>query len=224
LIWTKPQRRCYQRLKTGFHWHKNEILRFLTLGSIPDIKKDVSECYTDLYKRIRRLTPLKLYQDGYITNRQLRYQYADIPLNQHLDLDYIKIKTSEGPNSVLHILYFGDFLPQEWIKNAWNEITGGCNSAYIKMCKNPVYDANKLAGYCIAQYCIGQDDNGKSDFLRYSWSCGWAYRGFSKDWEFYKTVFKDINRDRLYRLWNRWLDKAKNYRSPPLQTVLEVAY
>ena len=73
--------------------------------------KDISSCYSDLYKRIRRLTPLKLLTTGYITKRQLRIQYANVPLNQKLKFEYIKIKTSEGAEGVLHILYFGDFLP-----------------------------------------------------------------------------------------------------------------
>lgn len=223
MLWTKPQRRCFQRLKTGLHWHKGEYLRFLTLGSIPNMKQDISNCYSDLYKRIRRLTPLKLYQDGYITTGQLRNQYADVSLNEHLDFDYTKIKTSEGPNSVLHILYFGDFLPQQWLKDTWNYITGGCNSAYIKLCKNPVHSPNGLAGYCISQYCVSQDNDGASEFLRYSWSSGWAYSGFAKDWEFHKWLYKNVDQARMYRLWVRWLDRAKRLEPPPLQTQLEVA-
>lgn len=223
MFWSKPQRRCFQRLKTGFHWHKGQILRFLTLGSIPDMKQNISECFPDLYKRIRRLTPLRLYQDGYITERQLRHQYAHVPLNENLKFDYIKIKTSEGPNSVLHILYFGDFLPQEWIKNTWNEITGGCNSAYIKMCKNPVYNANNLAGYCIAQYCVSQNEGSKTSFLRYSWSLDWAYGGFAKDWEFHKWLYNDESQETIYRNWTKWLDKAKMFRPSPKQIQLEVA-
>ena len=185
------------------------------------MKKDISKCYSDLYKRIRRLTPYKLYQDGYITNRQLRKQYANNPLGENLDFEYIKIKTSEGPNSVLHILYFGDFLPQKWVKENWNDITGGCNSAYIKMCKNPVYNSNRLAGYCIDQYCINQENDGTSSFLRYSWSTGWVYQGFAKDWEFHKWLCKDENKERMFQLWTRWLDKAKNIGPPPKQTLLE---
>jgi len=224
LFWTKPQRRCFQRLKTGFHWHDNEILRFLTLGSIPDMKKDISYCYSDLYKRIRRLTPYKLYQNGYITKRQLRTQYANIPMGENLEFNYIKIKTSEGPNSVLHILYFGDFLPQKWLKETWNDITGGCNSAYIKMCKNPVYNANKLAGYCIEQYCINQENDGISSFLRYSWSTGWAYKGFAKDWELHKWLFKDESNKTLYNNWNNWLDSCKTRPPPTTLLNLEVDY
>lgn len=224
-FWDKPQRRCYQRLKTGFYWHKGEILRFLTLGSILDMKKDISNCYTDLYKRIDRLTPSKLLRDGYISSKQLRTHYNDKRLNENLDFDYIKIKTTEGPNGVLHILYFGDFLPQKWLKETWNEITNGCNSAYIKMCKNPVYDENNLAGYCIAQYCISQDkDIGCSAFDGYSWSMGWAYKGFAKDWELHKWLFKDESNITLYNTWTNWLDSCK-YRPPPhLLLNLEVEY
>jgi hypothetical protein len=168
------------------------------------MKKDISKCYSDLYKRIRRLTPLKLYQDGYITNSQLRNQFANVGLNENLSFNYIKIKTDEGPNCVLHVLYFGDFLPQSWLKENWNEITGGCNSAYIKMCRGGIYNEKKLASYCIAQYCTGQ-----SQFLRYSWSNGWAYQGFAKDWEAHKWLLRNDSFESVCKQWNEYLDFKK---------------
>jgi hypothetical protein len=179
------------------------------------MKKPISECYSDLYKRIRRLTPIGLYRDGYIKKNQLRKQYAGIKLKDRLTFEYTKIKTSEGPNSVLHVLYFGDFLPQAWLKDNWNDVTGGCNSAYIKMCRRPIYNSNRLAGYCIDQYCAGQ-----SDFLRYSWSSGWAYQGFAKDWEFHKWLFKNEDKSSLCKLWNKWLDGCR--KSPLTEVQLEV--
>ena len=225
MLWDKPQRRCFQRLKTGFHWHKGEILRFLTLNTIPDMKKGISECYSDLYKRIRRLTPMKLYQDGYVSKSQLRNQYAGTSLNENLSFDYIKIRTSEGPSGVLHILYFGDFLPQRWLKENWHAITGGSNSAFIKMCRRPVYNEKRLAGYCIEQYCISQNkDVGCSAFEGYSWSRDWAYKGFSKDWEVQKALVGTDNREMLFESWNDWLDRCKRGPPPWLQLPLEVEY
>jgi hypothetical protein len=33
------QKRCYHRIKTGCRWYKNDIFRFLTLGSSPNMKR-----------------------------------------------------------------------------------------------------------------------------------------------------------------------------------------
>ena len=220
MFWTKPQRRCFQRVKTGLYWHKNEILRFLTLNTIPNMRRNVSACYSDLYKRIRRQTPLKLFRGGYVSNAQLRNQYAHKSLVENLAFDYIKIRTNEGPSGVLHILYFGDFIPQRWLKENWNEITGGSNSAYIRMCRRPVYNEKRLAGYCIEQYCISQEDDfGSTEFLGYSWSSGWAYKGFAKDWEFHKYVYR--NSSDIFSSWNEWLDRAKNGNSALIQLRVE---
>jgi hypothetical protein len=224
-VWTLPQRRAYQRINTGFKWHKGEILRFLTLGSLPEkeMSKPVNECITDLYKRIRRLTPLRLYQDGYISKAQLRKQFVDVPLSENLSFDYCSIRTSEGASGVYHILYFGDFIPQRWLKDNWSDITGGCNSAYIKMCRSPVHNTNNLARYCICQYCINQENKeGENAFLRYSWSAGWVYSGFVADWLYLKSVLKgNYDIKDLINRWNNYLYHKKRglptYFEPPLE-------
>lgn len=224
-VWTLSQRRAYQRINTGFKWHKGEILRFLTLGSLPEqqMSKPINECITDLYKRVRRLTPYRLYENGYISKAQLRNQFADLNFNEPLTFEYCSIRTSEGGSGVYHILYFGDFIPQRWLKENWSDITNGCKSAYIKMCHSPVRNTNNLARYCICQYCIDQEtQEGENAFLRYSWSGGWAYQGFVKDWNYLKQILKNNDqRDFLINHWNKHLDCKKNgyssYFEPPLE-------
>lgn len=229
LIWNLPQRRCFQRLATGFKWHKGEICRFLTLGSLPKdrMTKNIDECYSDLYKRIRRLTPLKLLNDGYISTNQIRKQFSNKSLKENLFFDYIKIKTSEGGSGVYHILYFGDFLPQRWLKDNWNDITGGCKSAYIKMCKTPVKNTQRLARYCIVQYCINQDKDGVgTTFTGYSWSQGWVYRGFVKDWiklkNFFNKNYEDYKKSKLIEFWDNFLNSKKNGFPIIIELPLEV--
>ena len=213
--WSDSQKRCYHRIKTGCKWHQNDILRFLTLGSSPNMKRDQQASFRALKERIKRQTPLKLYRNGYVSNSQLRKQYANKPLGENLRFDYIKIRTSEGPQGVLHILYFGDFLPQRWLKDNWYDITSECKSAYIRACQSDIYNEARLARYCVTQYCIKQyDKNNNSQFLRYSWSWDWVYPGFVKDWSKLKIEMKGDNQG-LYQRWDNWIQILKKPRPPP---------
>jgi hypothetical protein len=213
--WSDAQKRAYHRIKTGISYHKGKVLRFLTLGSIPEMKRDQQASFRVLKERIRRLTIKKLLDQGYISKRQLKIQYTGKSLDEKLDFHYLKIKTSEGPNGVLHILYFGDFLPQSWLKENWNEITGGCNSAYIVAAHKETYNETKLAKYCIVQYCIRQSgSNRKSKFLSYSWSPDWAYSGFIRDWQRFKREMRHEDTQLLYHRWKQWLDLLQKQRTP----------
>lgn len=187
-IWSTAQRRCYQRIKTGLTWHQNEILRFLTLGSSPNMKRSQQESFRALKERLNRTSLLKLVRDGYISNKQLRTHYANKPLGYTPVFDYIAVRTDEGPHGVLHILYFGDFIPQAWLKQTWLDLTGSCQSVYIRMCKTPTYDEHRLARYCVDQYCVGQ-----TEYIRYSTSKNWVYPGFVHHYNRLRTYCKDFN-------------------------------
>jgi hypothetical protein len=236
LSWSKPQRRCYQRIKSGLTWHQNEILRFLTLGSAPGMLRSQQEAFRALKERLKRLTLSKLYDDGYISKDQILTHYSGKPFGYTPQLNYISIRTDEGPEGVLHILYFGDFIPQSWLKETWFELTGKCKSAYIRMCKRPTYNEKRLARYCIDQYCAGQ-----SDYLRFSCSKDWVYPGFVKHYNILKCDCKDYSHaigecygnpvyqldvDQLIRRWNDWLSRRgscsfNEFRgNPPLETEL----
>jgi hypothetical protein len=213
--WSTSQRRCYQRIKSGLTRHQKEILRLLTLDSAQDMKRSQQESFRALKERLKRLTLSKLYDDGYISKDQLLTHYSGKLLGYIPQLNYINIRTDEGPEGVLHILFFGDFIPQSWLKDTWFELTGKCKSAYIRMCKQPTYDEKRLARYCIDQYCAGQ-----SDYLRFSCSKDWVYPGFVKHYNILKCDCKDyshaigecygnpvyrLNLDVLIEKWNTWL-------------------
>ncbi|MBN1859927.1 MAG: hypothetical protein JW840_00540 [Candidatus Thermoplasmatota archaeon] len=213
--WTTPQRRCYQRIKSGLTWHKDEILRFLTLGSAPGMIRDQQMAFRCIKESLRRKTLAKLYNEGYLSKRQLRSHYTGKPLGYVPQFQYINIRTTEGPEGVLHILYFGDFLPQSWLKDEWHRLTGGCQSAYIRMCKTRTYNEKRLARYCIDQYCAGQ-----TDYLRFSCSKHWVYPGFVRHYNSLKVDCRDyshaigecyghpvyrLDMDRLINRWNEWL-------------------
>jgi hypothetical protein len=78
--WSDSQKHCYHRIKTGCRCHKNDILRFLTLGPSPNMKRDQQASFRALKERIKRQTPLKLYKNGYVSRSQLRRQLQIIML------------------------------------------------------------------------------------------------------------------------------------------------
>jgi hypothetical protein len=179
------------------------------------MKRSQQESFRALKERLKRLTLSKLYDDGYISKDQLLTHYSGKPLGYAPQLNYINIRTEEGPRGVLHILYFGDFIPQAWLKDTWLELTGTCQSAYIRMCKQPTYNEKRLARYCIDQYCAGQ-----SDYLRFSCSKEWVYPGFVNHYNILRSDCKDytyaigecygspvfrLNLDVLIEKWNTWL-------------------
>jgi hypothetical protein len=173
--------------------------------------RNIEESFYVLVKRIQRLTPKILLDNGYASKRQIKTHYGNKHENQNISFEYLKIKTNEGAQGVLHILYFGDFLPQKWIKDNWYNITGESKSVYIRACKKQIYNENNLARYCIAQYCISQSKNeGDSSYIRYSWSHSWVYTGFVEDWEQAKKIHKDIDKNRLYKYWREWLQFKQN--------------
>jgi hypothetical protein len=213
--WSTAQRRCFQRIKSGLTWHKGDILRFLTLGSAPGMVRSQQEAFRSLKESMKRQNLAKLIVNGYLSKRQLRSHFSGKPLGHVPQLNYINIRTDEGPEGVLHILYFGDFLPQKWLKNEWYRLTGTCRSVYIRMCKKKTYNEKRLARYCIDQYCAGQ-----TDYLRFSCSKNWVYPGFVRHYNSLKNDCKDyshaigicygwpvyeLDKGRLIERWNEWL-------------------
>ena len=159
---------------------------------------------------------------GYIKPNDIRKYYPNKPLNQPLKFEYIKIETDEGVQGVLHVLYFGDYIPQKWLSDAWKEITGSAYIVDIRACKDPVKSPKRLARYCVAQYVSGQ-----SAFIRYSWSWGWVGKGFVKVW---KILLKELDYDlkRAIALWERLLSGEsftlgfKLFKPPPEIGVVEL--
>jgi hypothetical protein len=157
--WNRKQRRCFQRVITGLKVHKGQRLRFLTLTS-----SSISE-FENLNYNFKKL------------KQRIRYHYKNF--------EYIKVKTQEA-NGVLHILFFGNYIPQKWLSNTWLELHQA-SIVDIRACKSDVRDARRLTNYVITQYVSGQD------FERYSWSWGWAWRGFVKTWKAIKKRCESIH-------------------------------
>jgi len=92
-------------------------------------------------------------------------------------MDYMKFKTNEG-YGVLHVIFVGAFIPQQWLSRNWNEIHG----AKIVDVRE-VRGEKRLARYLISNYLVTQT------FVRMSWSWGWVFRGFVSMWKWFVLKF-----------------------------------
>jgi hypothetical protein len=66
------------------------------------------------------------------------------------------------------------FIPFQWLRDAWNDITKHSSVVYIQKLNN---NPKRLARYFVAQYFSGQ-----SGGLRLCYSFNWVFRGFCKVW------------------------------------------
>ena len=81
--------------------------------------------------------------------------------------DYVKVNTDEG-NGVIHCIYHGIFIPQQWLSRIWQEIHGSPIVFIQKM-----YFGKGLRNY-LNPYLQGQG--------RLSYSHNWFYRGWVTEW------------------------------------------
>jgi len=97
-VYTKKQRRAFQRLMSGLTVGKSrrERLRFMTLTSSPESKD--RKLNADF-----RALKMRIY-------RKFRFK-----------MKYWKIRTKEG-NGVLHIVFRGKYIPQKWLSEQWADI------------------------------------------------------------------------------------------------------
>lgn len=97
-VYTKKQRRAFQRLMSGLTVGKSrrERLRFMTLTSSPESKG------------------LKLNADFKALKMRILRKF-------HFKMKYWKIRTNEG-NGVLHIVFRGMYIPQRWLSEQWADI------------------------------------------------------------------------------------------------------
>jgi hypothetical protein len=200
---TKKQRqkgRLFHRLKSGMTWHKNDFGRFMTLTSSDD-SRELEKHFKQLVQRIRRLTPARLIKKGYLERKHLRKYYPGLKMNTPLKFDYIRIKTAEG-NGVLHIIFYGNYIPRSWIKDTWETLHNAW-SVNIKAIRN-----NKAAaGYVLRQYVAGQDA-----LINYSWSPGWVHRRYVARW---KDLLRTLTFDQALREWHYLME---NQITPPKTT------
>lgn len=109
----------------------------------------------------------------------------------HFKMKYWKIRTNEG-NGVLHIIYRGKYIPQQWLSKQWADIH-----------KSPVVDIRSLyetrKGLTgIAFYLVGNYLT-KQSFERMSWGYSWVFPAFVSSW---KRLIEKYSFKRALFLWN----------------------
>jgi hypothetical protein len=132
-----------------------------------------------LVDRIERLTGNRLVKKGYFPADRLRRYYGSGA--RKLKFQYFAVRANEG-YGVLHVLYVGDWLPQKWLSDTWLGIHGAWD---VDIRKTHGKSKKGIAGY-LMQYVSGQHK-----FVRYSWSKGWVWPGFVRQWEYLKRQYRN---------------------------------
>lgn len=183
----RKERRWFQRLATGLQIARNNraYMRFMTLTSpIGGGRRWIKESFSALKKRIERATWRRDRFWGFKFNR------------------YICFRTSEG-NGVLHVIYWGRFIPQAWLSRVWQEIHGAFR-VDIRACGTDRKKVNGLVGYLLTNYLKDQP----IERLSYGWK--WAWLGFCKSWENVKGHYGSL-RCGVGELTARVIHKEANF-------------
>lgn len=145
------------------------------------MKKNIGDAFNLLNREIKQLTPKKLYKQGYLTLGQVRYYYGYKKIHKEFPFEFIRVRTDEGFAGVFHVLFFGEYIPIEWLRDTWYRITGSSYEVDIRQCRDGVYDSKKLSIYCVNQYVAGQDKYVKfytsSDWICSNWKSLFNYIG-----------------------------------------------
>lgn len=153
--WSPKARRWYQRLLSGVTHHQAQghQLRVITLTSGPDAppQEQLNASWLALRKRVDR---------------------------KFGKMEYWKLRTSEGLG-VLHIIYWGTFIPQSWLSRTW-QVIHASPVVYIQKLR---FKRKKLINYLMSHY-LPAHDHGRI-YTRMSWSWGWVFRGFAGAWRWF---------------------------------------
>lgn len=151
--------------------NNNAKMRFLTLTSANTQKRSIKKSFDVLRKRIRRA---KIYdKKGYKKDG-----FQGFNFNR-----YFCLRTSEG-NGVLHIIYWGQYIPIQWLKKNWFDIHGAYQ-VNIQLLKQK-YGVKRIVNYLITNYLQAQP----VERMSYGWK--WAWLGFCKSWEKVKETYRDL--------------------------------
>lgn len=203
--WSSKQKHSYSTLMTGLK--KCSVLgktaRHVVLTTSNDVRvkgnhKQLYADYKEVVKRVRRLTPLKLVTMQFIAPSDLRKYYPNKPINEKMEFEYNKVRTSEG-NGVLHVIEVGDFIPYHWLKDQWEDIHFSPNIS-ITAINNKHY--RQRAHYVVSQYVVSHT----TAYVRASSSKNFIYPHWRED---YENIRNTANRGYGYKSarlnqWGGW--------------------
>jgi len=226
--WTKQQRRVFRKVSLGIRKRRVVgLLRFLSLGSPPEFKGELSRSFSILKKRISRLTVNRLIEEGYISRSSAKYYYKGFDFSKTFPFSYVAVRTSEGPNGLYHIPYFGVYIPQSWLYDNWKNILGvnelANQSVDIRSSDSKIHDSARLAMYVVNQYVANQS---ALEYSSCSWS--WVFRGFLGTWDrFYSLcleLYSNLGDECDVSFWtfvyNKWDVFLISHESDSFQSVL----
>lgn len=177
---TRQDKRAYHRLKTGVSLRaKDEKLRFFTLTfRETDVPREIAK------RKFARL---------------LRW------IRKYWKIEYFLVHTAEGQGNVLHLAFFGDYLPFDEVQEKWKHLTG----------------AHRIELQEIFRITGAQDFflemTRQRLTLRYSYSRGWLWKGCCRDWKEITRKHTQISSGRFYfrkkSAVRRWQEKIKENRS-----------
>lgn len=181
--------RIFQRMVTGLQIAKNQeaFMRFMTLTTARRVLRPIENSFNLLKMRIQRATYKKDGFKGFKFNR------------------YFKLRTSEG-FGVLHIIYWGRFIPQNWLSKNWHNIHGA-KIVDIRKCYSRRRKVNGLVGYLLSRYLQRQP----IERMSYGWK--WAWLGFCKSWVKIKEIYGQMKRSQIssMRLLSTYIIQLKTH-------------
>jgi hypothetical protein len=193
----RQKRRAYHRFVTGIKLalKRGLTLRFLTLTTY--VGYDISQLAKDLQVLRKRFEHAKFAKDGFDGfhmeycsvstfegNGVVHLLYWASELKHRLrtvTLDHlINVRHRNARHEVKRCTALG-YIPNSgtnmWLKSVWAEITGNPTPNFQQVNIQSAYGgASRIANY-LCQYVSGQ-----SKVRHLSWSFGWVYRGFVRDW------------------------------------------
>lgn len=169
---TRADKRAYHRLTTGITYHARrgvKRFRFLTLTGI-------SSNYRRTFDALRRM---------------IRKNYGRF--------EYFAVRTNEGKTGVLHILFVGSFLPQQELKEKWQQISGAW-----------VLGIQKVSDF----KWQGFEMTRQQMTAQYSQSRRWLPDGIAQLWKEFKHQFKGTQHTSPAKPYDfdKWHDLVWNIR------------
>lgn len=194
----RQRRRIFHRAKTGINLalSRGDPLRWLNLTTYKGY--DITRLAKDLQVLRKRLEHATFERDGFdgfhmeyfavFTNEgngviHLLYTASELKhRHKQATLDNLpQVRRSKRAHTVKRSTALG-YIPNSgsnmWLKFVWAEITGNPIPNFQQVNIQAAYgNASRIANY-LCQYVAGQ-----SKVRRLSWSKGWVYRGFVRDWK-----------------------------------------
>jgi len=191
----KQRRRVLHRAKTGskLHSSRGDVQRFETLTTYKGYDSaNLSPHFQILCKRVEHANFKHDGFDGFIKDyikvttsegngvihalfsaSEVKHRFREPTLD---NLPNAR-KRKHGGSAVKRLTALG-YIPHEWLKYTWAEITGNPEPSFQQVNIKFAYGgASKIANY-LCQYVSGQ-----SKLAHMSSSFGWVYRGFVRDWK-----------------------------------------